>query len=81
MAIAPQAVLNLVHLRRNLKGTLTTALQALEAVEGVLAALNPKCKTCLFEQGLVEECRCDKKGDQLPKAGATPEKLIRNPTQ
>lgn len=59
-AIDPQAVLALVQLRRNLRGTLKTATQAVENIEQTLAAMTPICKICLFERGLVTECRCDK---------------------
>ena len=59
-AIDPQTVLALVQLRRNLRGTLKTATQAVESVEQTLAGLKPVCKVCLFDRGLVSECRCDK---------------------
>jgi len=50
-AMNPQTVLVLVQLRRNLKGTLKTATQAVENIETTLAALRPVCKSCLFERG------------------------------
>jgi hypothetical protein len=55
-----QIVLALVQMRRNLRGTIKTGEQALLAIDTILEALRPKCKSCLFEHGLVTECRCKK---------------------
>lgn len=59
-AINPQTVLALMQLRRNLKGTLKTAIHAVENSDTTLAALRPVCKSCLFERGVVNECRCER---------------------
>jgi hypothetical protein len=53
-------VLALVQMRRNLRGTIKSGEQALLAIDAILEALRPKCKSCLFEHGLVAECRCQK---------------------
>jgi hypothetical protein len=58
--IPAQMVLALVQMRRNLRGTIKTGEQALVAIDTILEGLRPKCKSCLFEHGLVAECRCKK---------------------
>jgi hypothetical protein len=62
--VPAQIVLTLVQMRRNLRGTIKTGEQALLAIDAILEALRPKCKSCLFEHGLVAECRC-KKSDNV----------------
>ncbi len=63
MLISPKLILQMIQLRRNLKGTVTTATTALEDVEAALASFTPRCRACFFERGLVEECRCAKMPD------------------
>jgi hypothetical protein len=46
-------LVSLVQMRRNLRGTIKTSEQALLAIDAILEALRPKCKSCLFEHGLV----------------------------
>lgn len=45
---------------RNLRGTIKAGEQALLAIETILDTIHPKCKSCLFERGIVGECRCQK---------------------
>lgn len=58
MAIAPKLVLQLIHLRRSLKGAANTLQQSLESVESLIAGITPKCRPCFYERGLIDECRC-----------------------
>ena len=55
-----EVILALVQMRRNLRGTIRASEQALLAIEAMLGNIRPKCKSCLFEHGLVMECRCKK---------------------
>ena len=66
-AMNPQTVLVLVQLRRNLKGTLKTATQAVENIETTLAALTPVCESCLFDRALVRECQCEKSSASIAR--------------
>jgi len=60
MLITPKLILQMIQLRRNLKGTVTTATVALQDIEAALAGFTPKCRACFFERGLADECRCSK---------------------
>lgn len=56
----PEKVLKLVQMRRNLRGTINAAEIALAGLEEILVLLNPKCKPCLLERGLIDLCTCPK---------------------
>lgn len=57
----PEQVLKLVQMRRNLRGTIAAADQALRAIEDLLGLFKPACKICLLERGLLNLCTCEKK--------------------
>ncbi len=58
MTLPPDTVLRLVQARRNLRGTINTAQQALSALEDLLGSLGARCRVCLYERGLTDECKC-----------------------
>ena len=68
MKITPDAIIKMAMLRRNLTGTIqtiekvkVTAVEALDQVNNLLIELQPVCKYCMYEKGLVEECRCSRR--------------------
>jgi uncharacterized Zn finger protein (UPF0148 family) len=63
-------------MRRNLPGTIKTGEQALLAIDTILKALCPKCKSCLFEHGLVRECRCQKSDNANGSLKGSVEKVL-----
>jgi hypothetical protein len=46
------------------------------AIDTILEALRPKCKSCLFEHGLVAECRCQKMDNANGSLKGSTEKVL-----
>ena len=57
----PKLVLQLIVLRRLLKGTVDKAGEALADIERALAFVTPQCRQCFYQRGLVDECQCPQK--------------------
>jgi len=63
MIVDQKAVLSLIQLRRDLPKAVRGVEEALRAIQELFTHLQPRCKPCFYEHGLVDECRCKKMPD------------------
>jgi hypothetical protein len=50
--------LQLVRMRRTVNGLLTTLNALSPTIELAIQQLEPKCRRCLLNHGVLNECRC-----------------------
>jgi hypothetical protein len=63
--------LQLVRMRRTVKGLLTTLNALSPAIEIAIQQLEPKCRRYLLNHGVLNECRCkDQETSHMKSSGA-----------
>ena len=62
--------LQLVRMRRTVNGLLTTLNALSPPIEIAIQQLEPTCRTCLLNHGLLNECRCkDQESSHVKPSG------------